>query len=106
MPLPARIASGSIFWFADQCGKKVLQLVSRSVVFLAERLECELEFVAFVGQLKPHVLLVAFGRNTSSFVWGWRIQDGIYEFTSRAIAGQEAPKTWSESKPSDVSTLI
>ncbi len=59
---------------------------SRSVVFLAERLEYELGFVAFVGQLKPHVLLVAFGRNASSFVWAWRIEDGIYEYFACFVA--------------------
>jgi len=33
---------------------------SRSVVFLAERLENKLGFFALVRQLKPHVFLVAF----------------------------------------------
>ena len=59
---------------------------SRSVVFLAERLDCGLGSTAFVGQLKPRVLFVAFGRKASSFVWGRRIEDGIDEYFACFLA--------------------
>lgn len=50
---------------------------SRSVVFLAERLENKLGFSTLVPQLKPLVFLVAFRSNAGSFVWSRWIEDRI-----------------------------
>lgn len=59
---------------------------SRSVVFLAERLEYKFGFFALVRQLEPHVFLVAFRRNAGGFIWGGWIQDRVDEHFARFLA--------------------
>jgi len=59
---------------------------SRSVVFLAERLENEPGFFALVRQLKPHAFLVAFGRNPGSVIWGGWMEDRVDEHFTRFLA--------------------
>jgi hypothetical protein len=52
---------------------------SRSMVLVAERLDCKSSLFLFWAQLEPHVLSIPLRGMTSSIGGSWRVQNSFYE---------------------------